>query len=236
MNVTLSPDGGLAAGTLQRGFRAWTGAAAVERAMKAAPGTELFLAGGAVRDLIGGRGAGPKDFDLFFGGADSDDFLAHLARDGSITYGPFGSPRWHPDDGGPYADVIPIDRFNNGVEPCGDITDALRQFDFTANAVAFNLGSGALHDPCGGLADFRNGILRAVRLDYPDEPIAAGHRLTRMAVLWIRLVHYAAVLGLRPDEQTREWLFANSRHARQRDLFAETFFQPAEGADTLGNF
>jgi hypothetical protein len=207
-------------------FRAWPGALGINQAMSAFPQVDTFVAGGAVRDAPGARNSMPKDFDLFIGGAGAPLFVASLAKFGTVTYGPFGSPRWSPFGAEPYADVILIDRFNNGVEACTDIDGVLRQFDFTANAVAVNLRTYAFHDPCGGVADYRNGIMRAVRLDYPDEPIAEGSPLTRMTVLWMRLMHYSARLGLTPDATTRAWLFANAWRARHRDAFAEALFEP----------
>lgn len=211
---------------VERLFGAWPGSGAIRAGMDAFTGVDVFLAGGAVRNALGARADSPKDFDLFIGGAQAPQFVARLAKLGTLRYGPFGSPRWLPADGGPYADVILIERFNNGVERCQDITGALRQFDFTANALAVDLRTRAFHDPCGGGADYLAGVMRAVRLDYPDEPIAAGHALTRNVVLWMRLMHYAAVLDLEPDETTRGWLAARAGYESQRALFAETFFLP----------
>ncbi len=214
-------------------LRGWPGFRALETAMDAVPEVDVFLAGGAVRNALDGRARRPKDFDLFIGGPRSPDFVERLACFGRVSYGPFGSPRWFPADGGPYADVIQIERFDNGVERSEDIVGALRQFDFTANAVAVDLRSDAFHDPCGGVGDYLAGMLRAVRLDFPDEPIAKGHGLTRMAVLWMRLMHYSATLDLRPDEPTRIWLAAHSGYARHRHSFATTFFVPSLRMQTL---
>lgn len=206
-------------------LRSWAGWSGLADAMNAFSTTPVHLAGGAVRDALRGR-KGMKDFDIFVTGPTFDAFVARLEAHGAIRYGPFGSPRWFPGDDSPYADVISVDRFENGVERCYKIDDALRQFDFTANAVAVNLRNLALHDPVSGIADGRAKVLRCIRFDYPNEPIAPGDALTRQEVLWIRLNHYANVLGFEPDPATRDWLTSHSDYIAAVPLFASRFFTP----------
>jgi len=197
------------------------------------PDVEVFLAGGVVRDSARGSNRQPKDFDFFLRGRHAPDFVEGLSHLGQLSYGPFGSPRWSPGGSEPYADVMLIERFQNGVEKCTDIVGVLKQFDFTANAVAVDLRKATFYDPCNGVEDSRLGQMRAVRFDYPDEPITAGHRLTRTVVLWMRLMHYASVLELRPDEKTRRWLSARRHYVRERHRFAAVFFDPLLKMQTL---
>src|SRR5678816_3587822 len=99
-----------------------------------------------------------------------------------------------------------IQRFHNGYGRCDDIVQILRQFDFTANAMALDLRSGRFHDPFDGTGDLRRRIMRAVRLDIPDEPVVPGHDLTRAQCLWLRLIHYTLRVGLDIEPETLAWL------------------------------
>ena len=183
----------------------WPGFGVFDAAMRAFPQTEVFLAGGVLRDYFRTRKCTPKDFDFFLGGLGVDNFIEHLAVHGELSKGPFGSPRWRPASGC-YADLIPIDRFNNGIWRCEDIVDALNQFDFTANAIALDMRRGRLFDPQNGVRDARTTTMRAVRFDYPEEPISPESPLTRHGVLWIRLLHYAGALGFSIEPLTEKWL------------------------------
>jgi transcriptional regulator with XRE-family HTH domain len=208
-------------------LRAWAGGEALEAVMRECAHVSVYLAGGALRDLLRSENSRPKDFDLFLGGTGVDRFIRHLARRGNLTFGSFGSPRWHPlDSPDRYADLVPISRFNNGLWKCKDIVDALNQFDFTANAIALDLRLPRLFDPQHGIRDLKSRIIRAVRFDYPEEPIAHDVALSRLSVLWFRLIHYAAVLGFAIDPVTLRWLNDNARFARDANLFAATFFNP----------
>lgn len=193
--------------------------------MEAMPHMPVHLAGGAVRDALRGSVA-PKDFDIFVTGDDFLEFVTKLARYGTLTYGPFGSPRWHPGGDAAYADIISVNRFENGVERCKSIDDALRQFDFTANAVAIDIRTLKLHNPIKGLEDGRSNIMRCVRFDYPDEPIASGERLSRNEVLWLRLVHYSNLLKLTPEPNTLDWIRRHRSYGNVAALFADRFFPP----------
>ena len=43
---------------------------------------------------------------------------------------------------------------NHGLGYCKSIIDVLKQFDFTGNAIAFDLRAQAFFDPAGGRGDF----------------------------------------------------------------------------------
>lgn len=195
------------------------------RLLESFPQVDIFLAGGAVRGMLSNRNVAPRDFDVFVGGCEVERLLSALASLGHIEYGPFGSPRWYPTKGASfYYDVIPIDRFVNGLWICRNITDVLNQFDFTVNAVAVDLRSKEFFDPQNGVRDIQMKIMRAVRFDYPDEPIAPTVPLTRLEVLWFRILHYAAALKLSIEPLTREWLCAHQRYEKNRERFTATFF------------
>ncbi len=139
--------------------------------------TKIYLAGGAVRNsIIGIREI--KDFDFFIKSEDKTKILTHLGELGFVTFGPFGSARWHPKDvTDVYCDLIWINEFNNGLWKCEDIIDVLNQFDFTANAIAFDINSGVIFNPENGIRDIEKNTIRAVRFDYPNEPISANSLL-----------------------------------------------------------
>lgn len=186
---------------------------------------DVYLAGGSIRDVLLEREVSPNDFDFFLGGPAQGEILTHLAEIGEIHSGPFGSPRWFPSRGANlYCDVIPLGGFFNGLWRCEDILDVLNQFDFTANAVAVHLRTGVWHDPQNGRRDCSLQVMRAIRFDYPDEPINRSTKLTRPAVVWFRILHYAAALGFTIEPVTLEWIRRHSVYARQLDDFVETFF------------
>jgi hypothetical protein len=205
----------------------WAGFPALERAIRRCNDAKVFLAGGALRDILSPAPRRPRDYDFFVSGTGWKRLIRCLAEDGEMRPGPFGSPRWFPETSPEcYADIVQIESFYNGLWRCKDILDALNQFDFTANAIALDLHSAQLFDPQNGLRDARLQTIRAVRFDYPDEPISTTCPISRQAVIWIRLVHYASVLGFTIEPLTLNWLQRTSQFAHSRELFARTFFPP----------
>lgn len=188
--------------------------------------TNIYLAGGALRNIIIGNSK-IKDFDFFIKSKNKKDILNYLNEQGCVTYGPFGSARWYPkEESEVYCDLIWIDEFYNGLWKCEDIIDVLNQFDFTANAVAIDIRSGAISNPENGLRDIECKILRAVRFDYPNEPISGKTTITRLEVLWFRLLHYANKYNFKIDPVTTEWLQKNIAFSEQENEFERLFFKP----------
>ena len=208
-------------------LRSWAGFSTLTRIMNLFPEVDVYLAGGVVRNALLDRAENSKDFDFFLAGERVEAAIAAWAKSGSMEVGPFGSPRWYPDRSIPkYCDLARIDRFSTGLWACEDIIDALNQFDFTGNAVAVDLRSGRLFDPQNGRRDLTRRILRAVRFDYPDEPIVPGHSLSRLVVLWFRLVHYATALDLEIEPITHNWLTDRIAYRAQLPTFTAVFFAP----------
>lgn len=56
-------------------------------------------------------------------------------------------------------------------DPSMDPRDAAARRDFTLNAIAVDLGTGALVDPWGGVADLRAGVLRHVSQAFDEDPL-----------------------------------------------------------------
>lgn len=212
---------------VRRALDSWPGYKSLSRVAESFSDVQIYVAGGVVRDIILGRQSDPKDFDFFVDGPSVPQALAALADAGQMDTGPFGSGRWTPAGASRvYCDVIPISRFSNGLWRCEDFTDALNQFDFTGNAVGFDVRGGRFFDPQNGRRDLERRIMRAVRFDYPDEPIVPGHALSRLTVLWFRILHYARVLELTIEPVTLRWLADHSAFRVRRGAFATTFFEP----------
>jgi hypothetical protein len=85
--------------------------------------------------------------------------------------------------------------------PLGDgIAADLASRDFTLNAIAVNVATGATHDPHDGRADLEAGVVRAVSESvFLDDPL-------RM----LRAVRFEDELGFRMDERTEALLRASS--------------------------
>jgi len=188
--------------------------------------TDLYLAGGSIRNTLIGQNT-IKDFDFFIKSSDKEKVLNHLSNYGNIVYGPFGSPRWFPkEETSVYCDLIWINEFYNGLWKCRDIIDVLNQFDFTANAIAIDLNTAKIFNPENGLRDIEKRVLRAVRFDYPNEPISNHSSLTRLEVLWFRLVHYSNKYDMKLDGVTKDWILCNSNFSAKKKDFSELFFEP----------
>ncbi len=192
------------------------------------PGLQVYLGGGVVRQALLGEPRSAKDFDLFVDGIDVDPLVEQLSHAGRVVHGPYGAPRWFPaPEGSPYADLIPIRRFTNGLWPCENIVDVLNQVDFTLNALAVDLRTGEVFDPQNGQRDALRRTMRAVRFDRPCEPIRPEIAVSHRTALWHRLVHYASVLKLRIEPVTLRWLHANRPSEADSRQFAQCFFTPA---------
>jgi tRNA nucleotidyltransferase/poly(A) polymerase len=189
--------------------------------------SHAFIAGGLVRNAFLSEDFKPKDADLFISEAIFDPLFKLLSQTGKIVVNPFGSLRWHPDPSVSfYYDVIVIEKFYNGLWPCENITDVLNQFDFTANAIAFDLKTGQFYNPSNGLLHLERKELRAVRLDFPEINLSDDIALSRNAILWFRIQHYAKKLGFTIEPITRKWLEQRTPTALEKEMFSALFFTP----------
>ncbi len=205
----------------------WTGYSHIVEAMDQFPNMNIYLAGGAVRNVILCRKEKPKDFDFFIRGESYLLAVEKITKHGRILRGPFGSPRWFPESSAAqYCDLVSIARVDHGLGPCRDITDVLRQFDFTGNAIAVDLRTGEIFDPVNGVLDLNSRIMRGVRFDFPSEPIAPGQTLTRPAAQWFRILHYSAKLNLNIEPLTCRWLLENQHYFREYEAFVASYFTP----------
>ena len=205
----------------------WSGFSRIEYILTMYPNLRIYLAGGAIRDKILGRSGTRGDFDFFLSGHDYTSALAFLNKTGRMTIGPRGSPRWYPEGSSHrYCDVVATDRLDHGLGPCETMLDVLKQFDFTGNAIALDLRSHTIYDPVNGIDDLLEGIIRAVRFDFPLTSIASGQTLTHRASLWFRILHYAALLELKLEDNTLRWVKENKHLFSEYDSFVSAYFIP----------
>jgi hypothetical protein len=215
---------------LQRRLELWSGQGVLRHALSQHPHFSCFLAGGVVRNLCIDPSIPIRDLDFFLAGPDLEAALHVFAEHGRLSKTPYGSPRWHSDrEPDQYADLIPIRDFRPGLWPCEDILDVLNQFDFTASALAYDVRTSVSFNPQNGLRDIASRTMRMVRFDYPDEPFVPGAPLTRSAILWFRVLHYASLLGLNVEPLTRRWLTDRIAYRDQLETFSRLFFRPHHG-------
>lgn len=213
-----------------RHLESWSGHGVLSDVMNQFPDLQVFLAGGVIRNCLLDASRPVRDFDFLLDGPSIAPALDIIARHGLLEKTPFGSPRWHPaGDPECYADLIPIRDFRPGLWQCEDIVDVLNQFDYTASALAFNVRTGDSYNPQNGVRDITRRTMRMVRFDFPEEPFRPGTPLTRNAILWFRVLHYATVLDLTVEPLTLQWLRGHRAFQEQLETFAALFFKPCDG-------
>src|SRR5690242_13071416 len=165
--------------------------------------TNVYLTGGAVRDLISGMPIRDLDFtvegnpsrfarELEKGGArviDEDEKIRHVQMvfsgdvDGSIEA---AREEIYPRPG-----ARPETRWST-------IMEDLRRRDFSLNAIALSLNAasrGLLLDPTNGLADLEAREVRALSI----------HSFTNQPVRLLRAVRYGARMEFKMESRTEEW-------------------------------
>jgi len=191
--VTPTPSGTLPPDVLRR--------VAPARKLARETGIALYLVGGAVRDVLLGRGV--TDVDLVVE-ADALGFAGRLARDlGAAVelHRRFGTAVLSLPDG-ERLDVAMAraeEYEQTGALPrvrAGSIEDDLARRDFTVNAMAMEIArakQAALIDPFGGRNDLRRKVIRALHpRSFDDDPTRA-----------FRAIRYANRLGFRIESSTR---------------------------------
>jgi tRNA nucleotidyltransferase (CCA-adding enzyme) len=154
----------------------------------------VYLVGGAVRDLMLGRGR--ADIDLVVEG-DAEELATRLGAD-VIAHERFGTAKLtlnghEVDIAGTRSESYPHPGALPVVEPGADLAADLRRRDFTINAMAIPLrGEPQLVDPYGGQIDLAAKQLRVLHQgSFVDDPTRA-----------IRAARYAARFGLKVEAET----------------------------------
>lgn len=171
--------------------------------LASAMGFNIYLTGGAVRDLITGATLRDLDFsvegnpskmarELEKGGAkviSEDEKLRHVEILFSGDYeGSLSAAR---DDYYVRPGTRPEIRWST-------IMEDLRRRDFSLNAIALSLNPasrGLLLDPTNGLSDIEHGEVRALTI----------HSFTNQPVRLLRALRLAARMGYKLESRTQEW-------------------------------
>jgi tRNA nucleotidyltransferase (CCA-adding enzyme) len=163
----------------------------------------LYLTGGAVRDLISGQPIRDLDFtvegnpvrmvrELEKGGAKIVTESERLRYYEMVFAGDVdGSIAAARDDVYSHPGAKPEVRF-------AGITEDLRRRDFSINAIAISLNvqsRGLLLDPTNGLADLERQEVRALSI----------HAFTNRPIRLIRILRYCARMGFKMESRTQEW-------------------------------
>jgi len=179
--------------------------AVLERVKELAQLLELnvYLTGGAVRDLISGQPIRDLDFtvegnpvrmvrELEKGGARVTMEIERLRHYEMVFAGDVdGSISSARDDVYERPGTKPEYRF-------AGIMEDLRRRDFSLNAVAISLNvqsRGLLLDPTNGLADLERQEVRALSI----------HSFTNQPVRLMRILRYCARMGFKMESRTQEW-------------------------------
>jgi tRNA nucleotidyltransferase (CCA-adding enzyme) len=163
----------------------------------------IYLTGGAVRDLISGMPIRDLDFtvegnpvrmvrELEKGGArvvwESDRLRHHEMIFAGDVDGSISAAR---EDVYERPGAKPEYRFSSVMED-------LRRRDFGINAIAISLNTqsrGLLLDPTNGLADLEKQEVRALSI----------HAFTNQPIRLLRILRYAARMGFKMEQRTQEW-------------------------------
>ena len=177
---------------------------AIREGLRTLPFDELYEVGGSLRDELLGRE--PKDVDVLVRGHSIAELRSVLASYGPVSelvvagrlvgvrfwprYGPREGievvpPRREtpipPDD--PAASGNPHTDFRIEPDPALSVEDDLLRRDFTVNAMARDLRSGAWHDPFGGRGDLAAGVLRVVHeTAFRDDPLRILRGIARRSI------------------------------------------------------
>ena len=182
----------------------------IRELLKTFPGSEMYLVGGAVRDLLSDRPT--KDYDFVVRNIPPDQLEKFLSERGQVDYvgRVFGVFKFMPKDK-THEEIEPLDialpRTEHVLAGSGaykdfevqsdytlPITADLERRDFTINALAVNLATKQLLDPHGGLKDLEQELLRTV-----GDPTA---RLSEDYSRILRGLRFACQLKFKIEEQT----------------------------------
>lgn len=188
---------------------------------------DIYICGGYLRNLL--MGIDVKDIDVF---VNCDEvrfkkFLEYLRNFGTIEYGQYGSPRfYYKNNKIQYVDIVPFYNFIVGRNKVTNVNELLDNFDFTANALAWNIHETVLIDPLNGQKDIHDKIIRAVRLDFPEKQVSSSIDLSAVSVFWFRLLHYQNKLNFTFERKTQNWIVKNKWRFKDINTFKKYFFSP----------
>lgn len=193
--------------------------------LSAATGSNLYLTGGTVRDLI--TGASLRDLDFTIEGNPSR-IARELEKGGAKILSEDEKLRqievlFAGDVEGSISGARDDHYVRPGTRPeirWSTIMEDLRRRDFSLNAIAISLNPasrGLLLDPTNGLSDIERGEIRALTI----------HSFTNQPVRLLRALRYAARMGFKLETRTQEWFDL----AIERDL--EKSISPEDAGEEL---
>ena len=171
--------------------------------LSAALGSNLYLTGGTVRDLI--TGASLRDLDFTIEGNPSK-VARELEKGGAKILAEDEKIRqvevlFSGDVEGSISAARDDHYVRPGTRPeirWSTIMEDLRRRDFSLNAIAISLNPasrGLLLDPTNGLSDIERGEIRALSI----------HSFTNQPVRLLRALRYAARMNFKLESRTQEW-------------------------------
>lgn len=192
----------------------------VNKFLEEFPNAELYLVGGAVRDMIMKRKMMDVDFDFvvrllpekeletWFSVLGEIDFVGRTFGVFKFTPEGMDPAREHPIDIALPRKEQPHAQSKGGYKEFDvqsdihlAIEEDLSRRDFTMNALAIDLRSGNVMDPFGGEADIRARLIRAVG----DPTQRFNEDLSRM----LRAIRFAAELQFEIEEKTKQAIEGN---------------------------
>lgn len=164
-------------------------------------GHELYLVGGTVRDALLGRALSDLDFATSATPDQSEALLRDWADQLWLTGQRFGTVSASKRGAKLEITTFRAEAYRPGsrhpdVTYARDVETDLSRRDFTVNAMALRVPDRRFVDPCRGLGDLRDRLLRTPldpRVSFGDDPL-------RM----VRLARFAATLGARVDDAAQE--------------------------------
>ena len=181
----------------------------VDKVRKALPDQEIYLVGGAVRDMLLNRISRDLDFALPSNGISTARKIANIFKADFISL----------DDERDTGRVIFTDSdgtrtfLDFAVYRGDNLEEDIRNRDFTINAIAFDLQAQTIHDPLNGSSDLRAKLIRACSTtSISDDPVRI-----------LRAIRQAAAFQFKIDLETRKSmkqfsdLLLNTSPERKRD-------------------
>src|SRR5579863_1453641 len=171
--------------------------------LSAALGSNVYLTGGTVRDLI--TGASLRDLDFTVEGNPSK-IVHELEKGGAKIISEDEKFRSAEINfAGDCEGSISAARDDHYVRPgtrpeirWSTIMEDLRRRDFSLNSIAISLNPasrGLLLDPTNGLSDIERGEVRALTI----------HSFTNSPVRLLRVLRFSARMGFKLEQRTQEW-------------------------------
>jgi tRNA nucleotidyltransferase/poly(A) polymerase len=162
----------------------------IDRVRDALPGQEVYLVGGAVRDILLKRVSPDLDFAVPAKGVSLARRVANtLNADFMVLDDLRDTGRVIVNEAGGARIFLDFATYRGS-----SLEEDLRARDFTMNAIAFNLRDQTLIDPLNGASDLRNKLIRACSsTSLRDDPVRI-----------LRAVRQAAAIGCKIQPETRQ--------------------------------